>query len=305
MFFEDDIRACNIDFAISFCKNYEATSVNLLDALLNAKKAFFDRTPLDYKKARIFYSDKEIIAVALINTHNFFLYCFPNFSDTLYKLIMEAFNFQDVYALMGEGASQEELQRYIKKYFGINAHKSIDYILMTHSAPLSPQSSFRLPHSFILNIFSNLPYSGSNTNLNVRMAKESDLDAILPLQLAYEKEEVWIGKTSIPQYFVRANLEILLKENIVYIATLNDIPIAKANTNAEGVEYFQVGGIYTVPKYRRCGVASYLLKNMFLHLYRKKKHIALFVKKENDIAINMYKKIGLAEMDKFRISYYK
>ena len=301
MFFEDDIRACNIDFAISFCKKYEATSINLLDELLNAKKTFFGLVYSKFKKAKIFYLDKEIVAVALINAHNFFLYCIANFSDTLYNMIMKAFNFQDVYSLMGEGTLQQELQKHIKRNFGISAHKSIDYILMTSSSPQAPLVFSTLTKPSIPSFFSNLP----NSSLDLRVAKKSDLDAILPLQLAYEKEEVWVGNQELPSYFVRANLEVLLKEEIVYIAVLNGTPIAKANTNAESIEYFQIGGVYTVPKYRRCGIASYLLQNMFLHLHKKKKHIALFVKKENNIAINMYKKIGLIEAGNFRISYYK
>jgi len=139
-----------------------------------------------------------------------------------------------------------------------------------------------------------------------RQAFYSDASLLLPLQIGYEIEEVCINKKSFPRYISMMNLEKILKDEIAYITTLDNQPIAKANTNAKGINWQQLGGIYTLPKYRRCGVGIITVSALIKHLCMiEKKKIALFVNIENIAAIRMYKKLGFSNAGKFMISYLR
>lgn len=285
MIYAVDITKRNISKAINFCLPYEQYSVNLVSFLRQEEKVFFK----NIKESKIFYSDEKIIGVACVNTHNFFIYCFTFSSEEVYKLLTLTFNFNLIYATMGEASFQKQLLNFLSKKLNIKAKTIVHYMLMTKSRSLE-----------------NIDIPISVHTLKVIKASISDVDNLLGLQIEYEKEEVCQGKSEFPKAISLMNLECILKDEITYFAKIKDLYVSKANTNARGVNYAQIGGVYTLPKYRGCGIASCVVNALIEHINKKeRKNTCLFVKDDNTKAIEMYKRLDLKESGKFLISYFK
>ncbi|MGP1414547.1 MAG: GNAT family N-acetyltransferase [Treponema sp.] len=290
MIYAIDITKKNISRAIDFCLPYEEYSVNLVSFLKQEENRFFS----NLKDTKMFLLDERIIGVASINSHGFFIYCFNFYGvaindEEIYKTIVSTFNFNLIYAIMGEAKFQEQLLDFLSRKSNINTKIIITYILMT-----------RLKEAKITT------YLQLTEELKIIRANIKNANILLDLQIEYEKEEVYQDKKEFPRYISLMNLESILKNEILYFATIGKFPIAKANTNAQGVNYAQIGGVYTLSEYRRHGIASCVVDTLIKHInVKNKKNVCLFVKETNIKAISMYKKLGLKEKGRFFISYFR
>ena len=140
-----------------------------------------------------------------------------------------------VHSVMGTGRSVQA----IESVMPVVSTARIEYFLMSvsrdGSRPALPSEDHRL---------------------RVRLADEWDADAIFPLQKAYELEEVVVD----PRHFNDAQcmklLRRTLKDELVFVAERDRVPVAKAATNARGFTVDQIGGVYTVPGSRNAGIAA-------------------------------------------------
>ena len=134
--------------------------------------------------------------------------------------------------------------------------------------------------------------------------KNSDFDEMLPIQKAYELEEVVIDRDD----FNEQNCRILLRRNIqsglVFGVRHNSKVIAKASINAEGENCIQIGGIYTAEAFRNRGIATYLVRRLSNRLKNNGKNVVLFVKINNATAINVYNNCGYTTFNDYKIIYY-
>jgi uncharacterized protein len=140
--------------------------------------------------------------------------------------------------------------------------------------------------------------------LVVRLANESDAGALFPLQRAYELEEVVVD----PRHFSDAQcmklLRKTLKEELVFVAFKDGVPLAKAATNARGFAVDQIGGVFTVPEARGRGLGKMVVSALLRRVLREKEGACLFVKKKNRPAISLYERLGFAPITDYVISYY-
>ena len=147
-----------------------------------------------------------------------------------------------------------------------------------------------------------LPFESQR--LRVRRADLSDAEALLPMQKGYELEEVIID----PVHFNDANcfrlLKTALKEELVYVAELDGVPVAKAATNARGFGVDQIGGVYTIPEERGKGLGAIVVTELLRVLMNEKSRACLFVKKRNRPAIALYDRLGFIPVTDYVISYY-
>jgi predicted GNAT family acetyltransferase len=138
----------------------------------------------------------------------------------------------------------------------------------------------------------------------VRVADERDAEALFPLQKAYELEEVVVD----PHHFNDAQcmklLRKTLREEIVFVAERDGIPLAKAATNARGFTVDQIGGVFTVPNARGAGFARLVVSELLRRIFREKDGASLFVKKRNRPAISLYERLGFLPVTDYVISYY-
>jgi predicted GNAT family acetyltransferase len=99
-------------------------------------------------------------------------------------------------------------------------------------------------------------------------------------------------------------LKAALKEEIVYVAELDGVPVAKAATNARGFDVDQIGGVYTVPGERGKGIGAVVVGALLKALFAEKSSACLFVKKRNRPAIALYDRLGFEPVTDYIISYY-
>lgn len=140
--------------------------------------------------------------------------------------------------------------------------------------------------------------------LQIRPAVPADLAALLPLQCAYEEEEVLLPGRTINRTVAARNLAHRLQTQRIFIALHDGRPVAMAGTNARGFDYDQVGGVYTVPAHRNRGVSRDLMHALMRAARTDRKRLCLFVKPNNAAACTLYRNLGFTVRDGFAITYY-
>ena len=134
------------------------------------------------------------------------------------------------------------------------------------------------------------------------------LNALVPLQMGYEIDEVLMDKEDFDEAVSRLTMRKFLREQIIYALFVttkeNEVPraVAKAGTNARGQNWYQLGGVYTVPQYRGKGCAAFLAQFLALKNAEMGKRTALFVKDVNIPAQKAYKKAGFIPDKPSRLS---
>lgn len=294
MIFAKQITADNIDEILQFSLQYESSCIHFVVYLLEKKEELKYANNLCLPQAFAFYSDGVIVGASCLNSYGFFVYCLPYQDELLYALIAKLYDFSTVFAFTGEAKAQNLILSQIKKTQKVTAKISISYFLMTHKSTL--QNNDASLHLCKIDAKS----------LNLRQATVEDASFLLTLQSGYEKEEVLKKGEALNKAVCLMNLERILKNQTVYIAEMNGTAIAKANTNAKGVNWNQIGGVYTLPKYRRCGIAFATVATLVRHIHNaENKNASLFVKRENEAALALYKKLGFKKEADFQISYLK
>lgn len=134
---------------------------------------------------------------------------------------------------------------------------------------------------------------------------ENNLDSLLPLQKMYVQQEVAPAGREVSDAEVSLSLRQLLKTQLCVALSTDDELVAKANTNAIGFNWIQLGGIFTHPLYRRNGYAWQLISAICRRTTAAGKSTALFVKDINIPAIELYKKLGFKKTATFTIAYFE
>jgi GNAT superfamily N-acetyltransferase len=160
-------------------------------------------------------------------------------------------------------------------------------------------------HMMAIDLASWQPPQGEGPRaLSVRKAFPEDTDPIFPLQRSYELEEVYLDPHQFDDRRCRSLLRRGLRDELVYVAEIGGVPVAKAGTNARGFTTDQIGGVFTRHDLRHRGIARVVMTALIEHIRRDKRHASLFVKKENTPAIRLYLGLGFDIRGEYRISYY-
>ena len=133
---------------------------------------------------------------------------------------------------------------------------------------------------------------------------EHDMDFLHSLQKDYMKDEVAVPGRTLTDAEVDITLRQILKNQICLAMTVDGDIVAKANTNAIGINKVQIGGVYTHPLYRRNGYAGTLIQALCNRATRAQKQPVLFVKEKNKPALSLYQKLGFEECGHYAIAYY-
>ncbi len=140
-------------------------------------------------------------------------------------------------------------------------------------------------------------------SLTVKKAKKRDAASLFPLEKSYLLEEVLVENTSINTHAALLNLRKTCTNQSVFYAIVDKQIVAKVNTNGKGFGYNQIGGVYTKPEYRNQGISTYLMEYLLNEIHLSKKNAVLYVKKENDPALSLYKKLGFKIIDNYSAHY--
>jgi ribosomal protein S18 acetylase RimI-like enzyme len=185
-----------------------------------------------------------------------------------------------------------DVARY-ESVFGLAPRASVAYRLMTPgSGAAGPGGEAAVPPR---------AYPG----LSLRRAALSDLEALMYLQEAYEREEVLTPVHEFNRAACRASLARTLERQLVFAAEEGGVLIGKAGTNARGFRVDQVGGVYTLPERRGRGVASALMALLLAEIRASGKAPALFVKPGNAPARALYRGLGFEDLGDYRADYFE
>ena len=151
-------------------------------------------------------------------------------------------------------------------------------------------------------------YSNTGNSLSggeeIIRCTEHNMEILHPLQKDYMKEEVAVPGRPITDAEVDISLRQILKNQLCFALTVDGDIVAKANTNAIGINCVQIGGVYTHPLYRRNGYAGALVQTLCSRAVRAHKQPVLFVKEKNTPAFTLYRKLGFEECGRYTIAYY-
>ncbi len=140
--------------------------------------------------------------------------------------------------------------------------------------------------------------------LRVRKADAYDADLLFPMQKCYELEEVVITPTHFNEAQCMKSLRLALREQLVYVAEMDGVPVSKAATNARGYKVDQIGGVYTAPSQRGKGFGKAVVSQLLKEVLSEKQAACLFVKKHNRSALALYERLGFSPVTDYVISYY-
>jgi len=183
---------------------------------------------------------------------------------------------------------------------GLPAIVKVGYILMCLPAARMPLCSAGAAP------ISGPPSDPGGPAFSVRRAGPADLEALLPLQEAYEREEVLTPIHDFNPAACRAALARSLELQLVYLAEdSSGRPLAKAATNARGFRVDQIGGVFTLPERRGRGAARALMAALLAEIGRAGRSASLFVKPGNAPALGLYRGLGFEEIGEYRADYFR
>ncbi|MBN2324199.1 MAG: GNAT family N-acetyltransferase [Spirochaetes bacterium] len=118
---------------------------------------------------------------------------------------------------------------------------------------------------------------------------------LAPLQRAYETEEMRIDPSFLDTAKIQAALARRIGRGEITALYENRKPVAIAGVNAKYRDICQIGSIYVRLEKRGMGYGRELVSAHVSRLLWKYKKIVLFVDTKNQVACNLYKKLGFME----------
>lgn len=297
------------DDAVIFIKTHEYRCVNLAEHLRLEPWHYTGTSDTQgsgtlsggiFHAAVLYYcgQKKECKGVVLLNKSGILFHCID---ESLPLHVVEAFTsffFSDpvlythIYAIAGSEQYTVFLETFIEKAISLPVSAVQDYYLMRCMKQCS--SSFLQEAA-----------RRCKTSITLSEAREEHTETLFPLQLAYEQAEVAFAGMEISPRICRIALRSRLKKYLTCTAAVNSVFAAKAGLNAEGFNWVQLGGVYTLPEYRNRGLAAALTAELIHRCLPAKHGIALFVKKDNAAALRVYTKLGFSFCGSFRMCYYQ
>lgn len=281
--FISPISQQNLSFITDFILPYEFSCVEL-SAYLRKK----DKNIFVISTTNNISSSKQIFGIFYLN--KILLHCFPFLSQT------NATVFSQIFIPFLKN-------KIIKTIIGTKIQTDIILSLIKDLNLIPSQNN-----SYKIMVLSSIPNEPKENLCNgdeIKRCTLPDFDNLFSLQKNYLIKEVAPANKQVSDLECSIGLKDILKNQLVFALISDGEYVAKANTNAIGLNWIQIGGVYTHPLYRHNYYAWHLVKNLCLRILRTQKSICLFVKEKNFPAYNLYKQIGFLEKQEFSIVYFE
>jgi len=273
---------------VAFLENHEERHIALMSNLVRNGTPCL---PPQHMKYYVVHEDSglfgtgKIRAVVSLSTAGNVLHAVekPEDADDLRGCLSELMKSWKVFCVMGD----KEGNRYIRSLLKPKASYTYDYQLMEY------HETRQL-------------YLPAGTELVTCTIKETN-DLMLIKKGYYLEEQSLPGGVFYPAAHLKMLQEELSTQQVLALRTCREADkpfVAKANTNAVGKQWVQLGGVYTMPAYRGKGYARYLVQQLAISSAGKGRKTALFVKTQNMSAQNAYIAAGFTASAPFEIAYY-
>ena len=287
------LQAADSDFSLiqDFLLPYESSCVTLCSNVRRKKDGVYVIRGPSLRQAQ----DKlgsgttgDILGVLFVN--KLLLYCIPK-SDTYGSQLEEALTDflkdKPISCLNGEASAGEVILQALQN-LGHTPYQTNHYNTMTlDAAPLPPPEKL-----------------SCDDEIKRCTAPETDAELLLPLQKMYMAKEVAPAGKQVSDLEAGAQLKTILKDQLCFALQSDGEIVAKANTNAIGFNYVQLGGVYTHPLYRKNYYAWHLVYTICQRALKAGRKISLFVKEKNNPAHELYQRMGFACIGKYIIAYF-
>lgn len=144
-----------------------------------------------------------------------------------------------------------------------------------------------------------------STDIDIHILTDRDIKRVFPLEKAYQFEEVVVHPERFNPAAYLLHFRKVVKTQKILFATHGGAPISKAGTNAIGINYIQIGGVYTTPENRGHGVARALMHRLIEEIQVSGRNSVLFVRTDNRSAIQLYRRLNFDIIGRYKISYTK
>ena len=136
------------------------------------------------------------------------------------------------------------------------------------------------------------------------MQRGVNIEQIRRIQKKYEKQEVLLNPDTQDTLETFRWLNSILTKEICFYAKRGFNYVSKANTNAKGFDHIQIGGVFTVKRFRNQGYALHTVAALCRHIIEEEHKIpSLFVRCDNEYAIKLYKNLGFEIKDTKKTVY--
>jgi predicted GNAT family acetyltransferase len=287
----EPINFLNLKQVVDFLKEDEHTCITLMSRFV--KNGKIDLLP-KYIKGFSFYFDKKLVGVMAISTGGGILHHFLegvlNHSEerkVLEELLYPILKGYSVYSIVGDMLGSDFLKEVIQEEKCPKI--KIPYTLMKFDCTKA-----------------NSKFQNTLQDFGIKKCSTKDIETLYPLQAAYEVVEVLPPGEDFNPDNCRLNLRHNLGNQYIIGAYLKKTGqfVAKAGSNALGLNWVQLGGVFTREEFRGQGLATLLVEQIALDMKEINKKVALFVKDSNEFARRAYEKAGFIPISKFCIYYY-
>lgn len=295
----EKITEDNSQKAIDYLEQHEQSCVTLLSRLLTKQNTFsiyhyffvYEHENFTTKIiAIIMHSNGGMIQHHIDNPEQFFND--EDFSTCIKQII----NSENIYCIMGDKKGSDLLLSIILSNFSnYEISQYSDYLLLSYHPENLPNGLFE-KEKYIDN---------KKNNFEIIQCDSSYLDNILPLQKQYDLLEVIPPHITFNEANCKKNLlHTLQTQTMLAIKADNDL-VAKANTNAIGKNFIQIGGVFTNENFRGHNFAKLLVDSLCKKILLQNKQPVLFVKAKNENAKKAYRKVGFTYQSDYSIIYLK
>ena len=143
----------------------------------------------------------------------------------------------------------------------------------------------------------------------VKKCSLEDKNFLIELERKYRLEEVVINQKEEDDKIIHFVLNKALTTQCIFCAMKIEngklFAVAKAGTNAQGKNYFQLGGVFCREEFRNRRIAFFVIQHLLQYIHSCEKKASLFVKVKNEPAKKLYKNLGFTETGKYGISYFQ
>ena len=294
--------------AAAFVRQHEYRCIDLAEQL---RLCLYPDYAPRYKKAAAVYAcprqtcpqpQKICCGVLLFSTYGLLFHCIDTDipEETVLAFgrffLSEDFPYKELHAVAGIREHTLLFEQVISETAHIRLDAAVDYYLMRCAKPCT-DTFFQTAESKLNTTL--------NAALSIERTTENDLIELFPLQLDYENTEVAYEGRPINPAVCKLSLRARLTTDYIYKVSADGHIVAKAETNAQGFHWFQIGGVYTLPAYRNKGLAAAAVAHL-INTHSAEAHgFALFVKTANTAALHVYEKLGFEQCGLFRMSYWK
>ncbi|MBQ0165880.1 MAG: GNAT family N-acetyltransferase [Treponema sp.] len=295
--FVRELTPDTLEEAAAFIGLHEERSIALMSHLTDGTKL---RMPEDQFVYYLFRRSRKehIVAVVCLSENGLVLhhigdevYADEELRTSIARDLLGALRQIPLYCILGEERGSEFIRNCTKK----KSRAAIHYQLMTWNGVPQPETQMKP------GVSSPAPVPAGFT---LTRCTEDDTEALLPLQKEYDLVEVLQPGDEWNEDFSRLTLRKNLRTQHIIGLKADAQFAAKAGTNAIGLKWWQLGGVYTRPEFRNRGCAAFLVEQLARLAGAEGKRTALFVKEANTSAKAAYTKAHFIPLGPFEIIYY-